>query len=230
LIDLKGFYSAKPLESSKCYETCGGGHCCKFFSLFTHVNFAPKDSLQLYLYPFEYRWLKENNRLDEAFEKTLRNNEFIVDQKKLNFYTINCSYNGLCPHHQYRPLTCFLYPKVPYFNDKGEIISMHNYSIYDDMYDSLALEKPCTIYDNFNSDHYQKIVSTYFNDPEFFFYTNLYVRIKDIMIESWKNSRKSDQINETIGEFETLYLMQKLISISDAKKLVREENKKFNFL
>lgn len=230
MIDLDGFYKGKVLQADKCYETCDGGHCCKLYDLFTHVKFAPKDSLLLYLYPFEYEWLKKNNQLDPKFEETLRNNEFEVDGKKLNFYTVNCGYGGLCPNHEHRPLTCFLYPYIPYFNEDGSIMSLHNYSIYDDMYDGLSMKKPCTVYDKFKPEMYQELVDKYLNDPEFLFYTNVYVRIKEVMVKTWIKENQTKNINEAIGEFELLYLMQKLITAEEASEIVRQENKKFNYL
>lgn len=225
--NLTPFYEAKKLSEESCWESCGGSHCCKLFRFFKDLKFAEKNSQVLHLYDFEVQWLISNNQLDPEFKKTLKKFEYKVNNWPITFYTVNCGYGGLCPNHKYRPLSCFLYPYIPYFSESGKIEKLSNLSMFDDLYDDLKIKKPCTLYPKFSMEMYQSLIDSYLGFNGFYFYTNIYFRIKEIMNESFKKENDETEFEKALSIYEVMFAMKKLITLKEVENIVIEENKKF---
>lgn len=227
-MDLNNFYEGDKFFSENCWETCDG-HCCKLHRFTKNLQFAPKDSMVLHLYPFEYDWLIANKELDPEFEKTLITHEYEVDGLKLRYHSVYCGYDGLCPNHKFRPISCFLFPYLPTFSKEGKAEKLYNLSLYDDIYSYLDLENPCTLRPKFNNlEQYQELVDKYLDSKEFFFYTNVYVRIKEVAVTNYKNEVEPDELEKTLGHFEMLMALKKLVPQEVAHKIIKEEAARFN--
>lgn len=227
MLNLDKFYDGKKLWSEACWDTCGGSHCCTLKKFATNLKFTPKDAQILHLYEFEVDWLIANKQLDLDFERTLKKESFQFNGHELSFYSVQCGYNGLCPNHKFRPLSCFFYPYLPYFDKEGKITGLANLSIYDDLYDCIEKDKPCTLYSKFNTGMYQELVDNYLNDPRFYFYTNLYIRLKQKMVENFKKINNKNNFEETLAGFEMMFALKRLVTAEEAIDITKEENENF---
>jgi hypothetical protein len=226
-IDLGPFYESKKFAIEGCWNTCGGSSCCKLSRFTKNSTFGQKDSQVLHLYDFELDWLIKNDQLDPEFAKTLKKNEYQVNDWKLAFYTIECGYGGLCPNHKFRPLSCFLYPYMPFFNAEGTITELANLSLFDDVFDSLKIEKPCTLFPKFSIDMYQNLIDKYLKFPKFYFYSNVYYRMKKIMTENFNKTNEEKTIEDSLEAYEAMFSLGQLISGKEVENIVFEENLKF---
>jgi len=226
-IDLGPFYEAKKLSIEGCWNSCGGSSCCKLARYTKNESSDENKAQVIHLYDFELDYLVKHNQLDPEFAKTLQKNEFIVNNWKITFYNISCGYGGLCPNHKFRPLSCFLYPYIPYFNADGTIVKMTNISLIDDILDDMKIEKPCTLYPKFSIAMYQDLVDKFLPFSKFYFYSNIYFRIKEMMNKSFNESNDENNIEDALEVYRAMFSLKSLISIEDIETIIKEENAKF---
>lgn len=232
-MDLTNFYLGEKFFSDKCWETCGGSHCCKLFRLTKDLAFAPKDSQVLHLYPFERDWLIANGQLDPKFAETMNEHKYTIDGLELRFYTVRCGYEGLCPNHKFRPISCFLYPYLPYFTASGEVKALHYLSIFDDLFDRAGEPKPCTLFPKFTIEMYKGPLLKTLAHPEFFFYTNVYIRIKEELIKAFKDDPEAQELKtlpEILAGFEMMHALRRLVSHDKVHEIIKEEAATFKLL
>lgn len=225
--DLGPFYEAKKFSIEGCWTTCGGSSCCKMSRFLKNTKFADKEAHVIYIFDFEMDWLLKNDQLDPEFAKTLVKHEFIVNNWTITFYAIKCGYGGLCPNHKFRPLSCFLYPRVPYFEADGKISKLANFLFFDDIFDSMNIKKPCTIFPNFTHETYQTLVDKYLSFPKFYFYINVYYRIKEIMMARFNIENDRETIEEAMEIYEAMFTLNALVTPEEIATIVIEENAKF---
>ncbi len=226
--DLAPFYEAKKFSIEGCWNTCGGSSCCKMSRFLKNTKFADKEAHVIFLFDFELDWLLKNNQLDPEFAKTLTKQEINVNGWTLTFHAIKCGYGGLCPNHKFRPLSCFLYPYIPYFEADGTISKMANFLLFDDIFDALKIEKPCTIFPKFNTNTYQTLVDKYLKFNKFYFYANVYYRVKEIMMSRFVAENDKETIEEAVEIYEAMFMLNALITQEEVETIVKEENAKFH--
>lgn len=226
MINLTKFYENPPSYENNCFESCNS-HCCQLYKLTNQMILAPKDAVAIFLYDFELKWLVKNNHLSENFKKNLKTYEFLVDNVMIKYHIIQCGENGICPDHKFRPLSCHFYPSLPYFNKKGEILSIKNLSLFDDLYKKMDLISPCTLIPKFDIERYKKLVIPHLADKEFYFYTNLYLDIKDHILKDFKVKNQKTTPEETFREFENHYIHFLTNNMSIIKSIVKKNIEKF---
>lgn len=191
------------------------------------MRFADQKAQHLYLYDFEFAYLQSNNLLDERFASTAKKYTYPYRGHELSFYMVKCGYGGACPRHEFRPLSCFLYPYMPYFDENGTVTKLYNHSIYDDIYEVLDEKKPCTLYSSFTPANYQNLADSFFCDPVFYFYTNLFVRFKEKVIEAFAKQSQARDFADSLADLEAIMMLRRYVTPAEAERIVDEENEKF---
>lgn len=105
---------------------------------------------------------------------------------------------------------------------------MANFLLFDDIFDALKIEKPCTIFPKFNTNTYQTLVDKYLKFNKFYFYANVYYRVKEIMMSRFVAENDKETIEEAVEIYEAMFMLNALITQEEVETIVKEENAKFH--
>lgn len=147
LTDWAWVFQAPLIYRDRCWETCGGGYCCKPARVQRHFDLLRKEGVELPLLPGEYHYLSSRGLLQRGFEGDL-SRHLVKVRPGLSFpvYRTVCRLDGICSDHAHRPVVCRIYPFAPVPDARGQLIRKEPVAVIDQFWDLMSGgADPCTI-------------------------------------------------------------------------------------
>ena len=172
--DWQAIFDQEVIFRDKCWETCGGGYCCKPSRVQRHLSLLRTEGVELPLLPGEHRFLKDGGFLQSGFEDAMSRHE-VKAREDVVFpvYRTVCNLDGLCSNHSYRPMVCRLYPWAPVPTADGKLAGLEPMAVIDQFWDLIeGASDPCTVGAMTDVEHqaFSKVSLELFSDPVNVFY------------------------------------------------------------
>jgi len=220
--DWNRIFQEEFIARERCWETCGGGYCCKPHRVQRNFSFLRSQGVELPLLPGVYHYLTARRRLQRGFEETMTSHRITLPNGiHFPIYRTVCNLDGLCSDHAHRPLICRLYPWVPVPNLDGSLDRVEPAALIDLYWDELqGAHNPCSIglLTRSEEDSYRHLAAELFRDPQNIFYmkaASLYkAAIKTGMLEGYPHLLAGSTEN-FFSAWEKLLVLGKLYKPQD---------------
>jgi len=174
LTDWARLFGTEFISRDRCWETCGGGYCCKPFRIQQHFAFLRREGVELPLLPGEYHFLRRGGLLQTGFEDAMSRHEIrLPNGLSFPIYRTVCRLDGICSDHSHRPMVCRIYPMAPVPDLDGRLERLEPTALIDLHWTRLVQGKnPCTIttLTPEELDRYHELSAELFRDPVNIFY------------------------------------------------------------